>query len=482
MDVASTCNISDNISIPVTEEEKETKKLSKNTDSSTFNNTPDLFSAPDLQCELNKTTCCTPLNEKLPTVLSEMTTLTDEKLNSKETSGCVVKPLDCGEVVKKKRAEPVPLPLLALFLQQLKSKTRPSRPKSKSANCNLPPHSDKSSHDPSVDENLSSSTASVTASLGNKLNIQPTVSPTSQTTTSSIITCTVVHTEDETVSTPMSATNDVTAATPLVPHDALQLSTSEKISPTTSAHDVKPNTCLSDTTPDTTFVSVALNDAFSDCESSSDPKSFPVTTPDLPSNEVVNSNVSTDKSTTEPAHHSCTLPCSEHVSEAVPQSPSPVLKTPSSPYISAPSSPDPFPPSMFSDRPIPPRKALDPFPPCFSLDRPRPLLEPVSLLPQMVFTRPTQPVVQGSGVLGVTSEVNCPSDPPVVSPAPCIPKELKQPLKTSRGTKCKAKQNKGKSKLSENTKVMEGPIPVPMQPNLEDVEGQLFVSFISKVT
>lgn len=484
MDVASKDCTSENISIPdVTKEGMETVSFSKNSDSSTLKNTTKSFSPTNLQCKLNKTTSNTPLNEKVATILSETETLTDEKLSNEETSQCVVKPLDCGGEVKKKRAEPVPLPLLALFLQQLKSKTRPTRPKPKSDACSVSSQSDKSCHDTSVAENISS-TASFTPSLDTQLNVQPAVSPTSQTITTSILTCTVASTEHESISTPNSAADAVTATTASVVRDTLQLSTHKKVSATTSAfvHNVKPNTSFSDTTHNTKIVSVTLDDASPGDAPSCDPKVFPATTPDALSNELVHSNVTTDKSTTEPAHDSCTIPCPE----AVPWSPSPGVKTqsspscaPSSPYMSAPSSPDPFPPSMFCDRPIPPRKTLDPFPPCLSLDRPRPLLELVDPLPQIFFTRPTPPEDPGPAVLSITSEVNC----PVVSPDPNIPKELKPSLKTSKGTKRKVKQKKsGKSKLSEDAEVKEVPIPVPMQPNLEDVDGQLFVSFMSKVT
>ncbi|XP_060790376.1 MAX dimerization protein MGA a isoform X2 [Neoarius graeffei] len=481
MDVASKDCTSENISIPdLTKDEKKTVSFSQN-DSSTLKNTTELFSATNTQCKLNITTSNTPLNQKVDTILSETATLTNEKLSSEETSPSIVKPLNCGGEAKKKRAEPVPLPLLALFLQQLKSKTRPVRPKPKSEA--LPSQSDKSCHDTSVAENLSSSTASFTPSLNTQLNIQPPASPTSQTITSSILTCSAATTEHETVSTPNSAADSVPAPTTSVVCDSVQLPTPQKVSATTSAfaHDFKPNTSLSDTTSDAKMVSITLDDASSDCVPSCDPKAFPATTLDAPDNELLHSNATTDEPTTEPAHDSCQVPCPEPVPEAVPRSPSPGVKimpsppcTVSSPYVSAPSSPDPFPPSMFSARPIPPRKALDPFPPCLSLDRPRPLLELSDPLLQTFITCPTPAADPDPPV---TSEVSC----PVVSLDPETPKELKQPLKTSKVKKCKVKQKKGgKSKLSEDTEVMEGPIPVPMQPNLEDVEGQLFVSFMSK--
>lgn len=486
MDVAFKDCTSESISIPdVTKDGKETVSFSKN-DSSTLKNTTESFSATNIQCKMNKTASNTPLNQKVDTTLSETATLTNEKLSNEETSQSIVKPLDCGGEVKKKRAEPVPLPLLALFLQQLKSKTRPIRPKPKSEA--LPSQSDKSCHDTSVAENLSSSTASFIPSLNTQLNVQPAASPVSQTITSSVLTCSAASAKHETVSTPNSATDSVHAPTTSVVCDSVQLSTPKKVSATTSAfaYNFKPNISLSDTTPDTKMVSITLDDASSDCIPSCDPKAFPAATPVAPNNERLHSNVTTDKSTTEPAHDSCRVPCPEPVPEAVPRSPSPGVKTlsspscaPPSPYVSAPSSPDPFPPSMFSARPIPPRKVLDPFPSCLSLDRPRPLLELPDPLPQRFFTSPAPAGDPGPPVFGVTSEVSC----PVVSLDSGNPKELKQSLKTSKVSKCKVKQKKGgKSKLSEDTEVMEGPIPVPMQPSLENVEGQLFVSFMSKVT
>lgn len=491
MDAASTDCTSENVSIPdITEEEMETASFSKNSGSSTLKNTTDLFSATNTECKLNKTDSSTAINEKLATNLSETATLSDEKLSSEETSKSVVKPLDSVGEIKKKRAEPVPLPLLALFLQQLKSKTRPTRPKPKLENCSLSPQSDKSVPNSSVAENLSSSTASFSPSLKTQLNVQPAASPASQIITSSILTCTLASSKNKT-STPDFVTDGVTSSTASVVHDALQLSTPTKVSVATTsafAHNVKPNTSLSNTSPDTKIVSGALDDTFSDCVSSCEPETFAATTSVGPNDEVVNTSGSTDTFTTEPVLESCTIPCPGPVPETVAQSPSPGVNTPSSPscapsspYVSAPSSPDPFPPSMFCDRPIPPRKTLDPFPPCLSLDRPRPLLEPAKPLPQMFFTRPTPPGHPVPAVLSV-NVVNCPSDPPVVSHDPCIAKELKQSLKTSKGPKCKVKHKGGKSKLSEDTEVKGGPVPVPMQPNLEDVEGQLFVSFMSKVS
>lgn len=483
MDIAPKDCTFENISIPdVTKEVKETVSFSKTTDSSTLKNTPETLSATNIQCMLKKTTSITPLNEKLAAVLSDAAAVT-EKLSSEKTSQCVVKPLDCGGEVKKKRAEPVPLPLLALFLQQLKSKTRP---KPKSESCSVPSQPDQSCDDTSVSENPSSSTASITPAFNTQLNVQPAASPTSETITSSSLTCTAANTEHKTVSTPDSAVDAVTVLTDGVVCDSLELPTSNKVSATTFAfaHEVKANTSLSETTLDTKIVSITLDDTSSDRVIRCDPKAFPFTTPDAPNNELLQSTATTDTSSTEPADNYCTVANPELVPENALQSPYPGVKTlsslscePSPPYVSAPSSPDPFPPSMFSDRPIPPRKTLDPFPACVSLDRPRPLLEIADPLPQRFFTAPLGD--PGTAVFSIRSELNCPID----SHDPAIPKEVKQPQKTSKGTKSKVKQKKGgKSKVTEDIAVMEGPIPVPMQPSLEEVEGQLFVSFMSKVT
>ncbi|KAI5102418.1 MAXprotein-associated protein isoform X2 [Silurus meridionalis] len=474
MDVASMDCISENISISNnTNEEYETLSISKNTDSSTLKNTTKSFSAVSIQCKLNKAFSSTPLNENVDTVLSETAALTEE------ASQNVVKPLDCGGEVKKKRAEPVPLPLLALFLQQLKSKTRPSRPKAKSEACSLLSQTDSSIHDTSVTENLPSSTASCNPSLITQFSIEPAASSTSQTIASSILTCTVASTEHETVSTPNPTTDTLIGSRASVAPDTQQLSTPKKVSDTTSAfaHNVEPNTDTTpNTTPDTKIVSVIL-----DASSDHVPNGHPAVTFDAPNNELLQSNVSSDKSTPEPGQDFSTVPCPDTVPNSVEWSPSPEVKTPScapsSPCISAPSSPDPFPPSMFSDRPIPPRKSLDPFPLCSSLDRPRPLLQAADPVPQKFITRTPPLKVPGPTVVGVTTEVNS----PVVSPNPSTPKEFKKIGKTSKGKKYKVKQKKcGKSKMSENTEAIESLIPVPMQPNLEDVEGQLFVSFTSK--
>ncbi|KAF5909668.1 MAX gene-associated protein-like isoform X1, partial [Clarias magur] len=460
---------SESISIP--DEAQEPVAFSKGTDSSSLKTTTETFSTINIQDKLNETASDTPSDENEASVLS------DEKLRSnesvEETSQSDVKPLDCGEV-KKKRAEPVPLPLLALFLKQLKSKTKPTRTLPKSEAYGVPSQSDNFCCDTPAAENQSSAPESFTPSLNTQFKVQPATSPTTQDNTSSI-----ASTEDKTVSPPSSATDAVAAVTVNVVCDTMP--TPSKVSDTTSefAHNVKPNTSLSDTKHD-----IFSDDVSSDFIPSCDPKASPATIPHAPNNDLVHSDVNTDESTTEPAHETSPVPCPEPVPEGVPQSQSPGIKTPSSsscavssPYMSAPSSPDPFPPSMFSDRPIPPRKALESFPLSLLLDRPRPMMELADPLAHTMFARPTPQGNVSPPVFDVSSEVKYPA----VSPDPFVPNEAKQSSNTSKGTKLKVKQKKGgKSKLGEETEVMEGTIPVLMQPNLEDVEGQLFVSFMSK--
>ncbi|KAL7873166.1 hypothetical protein AOLI_G00122370 [Acnodon oligacanthus] len=243
-----------------------------------------------------------------------------------------------------------------------------------------------------------------------------------------------------------------------------------------------PNSFLSVTTPDNNVVPNA--DAPSAISSSSPTKTFHFTISDNPKDELVCSNVVT----AEPDLDSCTDPCTEFVPEAPYQSPlsddDDIPFSPSSPPSTefslpspTPSSPDPFPPGLFSDRPIPPRKSLDPFPSGLLFDRPRPLVDSFDPLPRSIFlTIPTRTGDSEPITESVSSEVTC-----SLAPDPCISKEAKQSLQESTTKKTKVKPKKGgKLKLTEDAEVTEGPIPVPLQPSLEDVEGQLFVSFMSK--
>ncbi|XP_036448521.1 LOW QUALITY PROTEIN: MAX dimerization protein MGA a [Colossoma macropomum] len=470
----------------------------------------------------------TSINERVDTALSETATKTD----GRDTSQSLVKPPDCRGEVKKKRAEPVPLPLLALFLQQLKSKTRPTRPKSKCETSGSPSHTDKSCKI-SVAENVPPTTESFSPSLTTQSNAQPVASVISETVTSSILTCTVsnaivspclsllpatssstslitsptlpdmpsplkpspplvdpaqnpdpVLAEHKAASTLDSDTSIVTTPTAVAVSETMLVSKQQDAPVTLSAFsdNTVPNSFLSVTTPDNNVVSNA--DAPSAISSSSRPKTFPVTISDSPKDELVYSNVVTAETDLD----SCTDPCAEFVPEAPYQSPlsddDDIPFSPSSPPSTefslpspAPSSPDPFPPGLFSDRPIPPRKSLDPFPSGLLFDRPRPLVDSFDSLPRSIFfTKPSRTGESEPTTESVSSEVTC-----SLAPDPCIPTETDQSLQESTTRKTKVKPKKGgKLKLSEDAEVTEGPVPVPLQPNLEDVEGQLFVSFMSK--
>ncbi|XP_073783530.1 MAX dimerization protein MGA a isoform X7 [Danio rerio] len=228
---------------------------------------------------------------------------------------------------------------------------------------------------------------------------------------------------------------------------------------------------------------------------------------------------------------SSTGSCPEFFSEEIPQntlftneeSLSLPLDDASSPAFSlpspAPSSPDPFPPSLFCDRPVPPRKALDSFPerlldctaasardpfplgffndgrepPRQIFDLPeRPLIGTVASresLSSSVNNGPEHPMETGD----LFSQSHCPdranSLNDLESAASCetavSDNSISKPTKPSpHGSSCKkykGKQKKvGMLKLGEDSEVFDGPVPVPLQPSLEDVEGQLFVSFMSK--
>uniref|UniRef100_A0A672SB62 MAX gene-associated protein-like n=1 Tax=Sinocyclocheilus grahami TaxID=75366 RepID=A0A672SB62_SINGR len=186
----------------------------------------------------------------------------------------------------------------------------------------------------------------------------------------------------------------------------------------------------------------------------------------------------------------------------------------------APSSPDPFPPSLFCERPVPPRKTLDSFPERL-LDRTAsssPDLFPLGIFsdrpvpPRKILDFVTDLTLDGTLTSKESLSPSVPSGPEhpretiglffqsqcsdrtgplieVQSAVSCetsvfdyiIPEPTKQSSHGSTFKKSKAKQKKtGKLKFSEDNDVFEGPIPVPMQPSLEDVEGRLFVSFMSK--
>uniref|UniRef100_A0A4W4E8Q0 T-box domain-containing protein n=1 Tax=Electrophorus electricus TaxID=8005 RepID=A0A4W4E8Q0_ELEEL len=425
--------------------------FSKSEDSTTIENIAEVSSqTTGMPNNSDKTISDTSKSENMYTALSETITISDE--NVRENSQSVVKPLDCIEV-KKKRAEPVPLPLLALFLQQLKSKTRPTKSKSETASSS---HTDNSCNSTLAAENIAHSNTSYTSNL-----LSTTLSSTS----------TTPHLPSIHMPLRCSLSLDITNALKV----PVLLPTPEDVN--VPAALVQNSVPITATAPDTNVT--VFSDAPSGLACSCAHEPFPATTPNSQNNEL--SKVTTPETAVDPG----TVPCSRPGPPQFPFSGDATLSSPShapsSPDLSlpspAPSSPDPFPPSLFSDRPIPPRKSLDPFPPCLTLDRPRPPLELPDIVRHSFFiTKPIPSGEQEPAVNSVSTEVPCPA----LSLESCVPKTTTQDLQDSTSTKAKLKRKSVKSKPSEDTEVPEGPIPVPMQPNLEDVEGQLFVSFISK--
>ncbi|XP_062863455.1 MAX dimerization protein MGA a [Trichomycterus rosablanca] len=311
----------------------------ESTDSSMINTT-------NKQCNYSEQTSSTPINEIVATTLNE-TSVPAENDNSKETSQSAGKPLDCGDKVKKKRAEPVPLPLLALFLQQLKSKTRPSRSVSKSETCSSSSHTNESCN--------------------------------------------------------TTSDSDPTIALPIIPN------------------------------------------ALADTAQSSASEAVCATTPDASLNEPEHSNVPTYESTHEPDMNSSTVVFPERAPETIAQPLSSdvtmssslhdPLSPDESPPSSAPSSPDPFPPSMFSDRPIPRRKVLNPFPSYLSSTRPSPLIVLPDPLPGSFLNRSRDSEECIPAVYSVRCEETSPVIPPDTS------KKLKQSLHTTTNIKPKVTED-----------------------------------------
>ncbi|XP_016395220.1 MAX dimerization protein MGA a isoform X2 [Sinocyclocheilus rhinocerous] len=473
-----------------------------------------------------------------------------------------------------KRPERVPLPLLAQFLKQRKSKTRPTTPKpdvpSSSLDCEkscepvLTPENSSAflSSIPFVSTN--SDSQPVLTSLSEKVKLS------SSTTDASNITF-----ESTALSSPSATASPVPAETRLSVRFSPSLICSDPLNAPNTTSPSKPDY---DPTPDnisSVFHNadvVSMPDLDNTLWSQSDISSLPTcdtvndtcsqTTPevhtdsaDTPIVPSVTTSVfgapsSTDNSVI-PFQQLTSIPdvaesdsmsdclldsskgsCTELFLEEVPQntlftheeSLSLPLDDPSSPAFSlpspAPSSPDPFPPSLFCERPVPPRKTLDSFPERL-LDRTAsssPDLFPLGLFNdrpvphRKILDFVTDITLDGTLTSKESLSPSVPSGPEhpretidlffqsqcsdrtgplndVQSAVSCetsvsehiIPEPTKQSSHGSTFKKSKAKQKKtGKLKFSEDNDVFEGTIPVPMQPSLEDVEGRLFVSFMSK--
>uniref|UniRef100_A0A672PKI6 MAX gene-associated protein-like n=1 Tax=Sinocyclocheilus grahami TaxID=75366 RepID=A0A672PKI6_SINGR len=471
-----------------------------------------------------------------------------------------------------KRPERVPLPLLAQFLKQRKSKTRPTTPKPNVPSSSL--DSEKSCEPvltPETSSPLMSSIPCVTtnsdsqpvlASLSEKVKL-------SSTTDASNITS-----QSTTLSSPSATSSPISVETQLSVRFSPFLICSDTLNAPNTTSPSKPDP---DRTPDNVSSvfhngDVYMTDPDNTLRSQSDISSLPTcdtlhdtcspTSPevnidsaDTPTVPSVTASVfdvpsSTDNSvipyqqlasapedTGSESISNCLLDtskgsCPELFSEEVPphilftheESLSLPLDDPSSPDFSlpspAPSSPDPFPPSLFCERPVPPRKTLDSFPErlldctgSFSPDLfPLGLFNNKPVPPRKILDFIPERPLDGTVTSRESLSPSVPSGPEypretidLISQSQCsdrtgplndlqpavscetnvsdhiVPEPIKHYSHGSTFKKFKAKQKKtGKLKFSEDNEVSKGPISVPMQPSLEDVEGQLFISFLSK--
>ncbi|XP_016347960.1 MAX gene-associated protein-like isoform X2 [Sinocyclocheilus anshuiensis] len=473
-----------------------------------------------------------------------------------------------------KRPERVPLPLLAQFLKQRKSKTRPTTPKPDVPSSSL--DYEKSCEPVLTPENSSAFLSSIPFVTTNS-DSQPVLTSLSEKVklSSSTTDASNITSESTALSSPSATASPVPAETRLSVRFSPSLICSDPLNAPNTTSPSKPDY---DPTPDnisSVFHNadvVSMPDLDNTLRSQSDNSSLPTcdtvndtcsqTTPevntdsaDTPIVPSVTTSVfgvpsSTDNSVI-PFQQLTSIPdvaesdsmsdclldsskgsCTELFLEEVPQntlftheeSLSLPLDDPSSPAFSlpspAPSSPDSFPPSLFCERPVPPRKTLDSFPERL-LDRTAsssPDLFPLGLFNdrpvphRKILDFVTDITLDGTLTSKESLSPSVPSGPEhpretidlffqsqcsdrtgplndMQSAVSCetsvsdhiIPEPAKQSSHGSTFKKSKAKQKKtGKYKFSEDNDVFEGTIPVPMQPSLEDVEGRLFVSFMSK--
>uniref|UniRef100_A0A671MHA9 MAX gene-associated protein-like n=1 Tax=Sinocyclocheilus anshuiensis TaxID=1608454 RepID=A0A671MHA9_9TELE len=471
-----------------------------------------------------------------------------------------------------KRPERVPLPLLAQFLKQRKSKTRPTTPKPDVPSSSL--DYEKSCEPVLTPENSSAFLSSIPFVTTNS-DSQPVLTSLSEKVklSSSTTDASNITSESTALSSPSATASPVPAETRLSVRFSPSLICSDPLNAPNTTSPSKPDY---DPTPDnisSVFHNadvVSMPDLDNTLRSQSDNSSLPTcdtvndtcsqTTPevntdsaDTPIVPSVTTSVfgvpsSTDNSVI-PFQQLTSIPdvaesdsmsdclldsskgsCTELFLEEVPQntlftheeSLSLPLDDPSSPAFSlpspAPSSPDSFPPSLFCERPVPPRKTLDSFPERL-LDRTAsssPDLFPLGLFNdrpvphRKILDFVTDITLDGTLTSKESLSPSVPSGPEhpretidlffqsqcsdrtgplndMQSAVSCetsvsdhiIPEPAKQSSHGSTFKKSKAKQKKtGKYKFSEDNDVFEGTIPVPMQPSLEDVEGRLFVSFM----
>ncbi|XP_043118658.1 MAX dimerization protein MGA a isoform X2 [Puntigrus tetrazona] len=529
-------------------------------------------------CKSTETTTKTELKIDQNKTIDEskavkITLLSSDQNNEKgvETLSSVDTEAKSEENTKKalphKRPERVPLPLLAQFLKQRKSKTRPTTPKPNVSSSSL----EKSCEPVLTPENSSALLSSIPCVTTNS-EIKPIFTSLSEKVKLLSTTDASKIASESTALSSSAIASPVPAETQL----SVRFSPSQMCSdPINAPNTTTPSRSDYDSTPDIISSvfhnadAVSMPDLDDTLRSQSDISSLPVSdavnntctqttpeintdsdTPIVPSvtTSVLGVPSSTDNSVIpfqqltsipdvaesnsmsdcllDSSKGSCTELLSEDVSQntlfTLKESLSLPLDDPSSPTFSLPSpspssSPDPFPPSLFCERPVPPRKTLDSFPErlldCTASSSPD--LFPLGLFndrpvpPRKVLDFGTDTTLDGTskeslspsvpsgpehprGTLDLFFQSQCTdrtgplNDVEMQSAVSCetsdhiIPEPTKQSSHGNTFKKSKAKQKKtGKLKFCED-EVFEGPIPVPMQPSLEDVEGQLFVSFMSK--
>ncbi|XP_065109757.1 MAX dimerization protein MGA a isoform X2 [Paramisgurnus dabryanus] len=528
------------------------------------NNTDTCSKVESIQVDENKMIIDEHKNDKITMVSSDQKVReTDEnRMENLPSLDSETKPeAKTNKTLPHKRPEPVPLPLLAQFLKQRQSKTRSITPKPE-APLNSKPHSTPES---------STDLISYTPSANTHIESQQLVTSLSQTVTSS--SSTAGANMSSTSTTSLSTTIIADPFIQVETQKPLQIPSSPSVSdpfplPNTtspvkldddremdsissifgsadgdSMQGLDNIVCLDissvfpcDDMPDTH--SPTIPDDNTDAITPGTPtvttynfgfdvspsKNSEVITGVIPNQELTpEPQVVANKSVSDVLFESSNGLSPELLPQDVPpdtlsthdESLSLPLDEPSSPAFSlpspAPSSPDPFPPDLFGDRVVPPRKTLDSFPErlldctgipssdLFTLglygDIPeltRNPLEAGLLNEQVVLTdlspresvnlfpeRPCSDKPDSVHDIQSAVEPNC--EPSETTVSEHIVSEITK--QSSHGNTKKSKKNQkkiGKLKHIEDDEVFERPAPAPMQPSLEDVEGQLFVSFMSK--
>uniref|UniRef100_A0A8C8I2I3 MAX dimerization protein MGA a n=1 Tax=Oncorhynchus tshawytscha TaxID=74940 RepID=A0A8C8I2I3_ONCTS len=431
-----------------------------------------------------------------------------------------------GKAKPHKRPEPVPLPLLALYLQQLKSKSRPFRTKPKSP---LPSTSSPSSTVLTTDPTADPVSLTADQSL---LVAEPTLSITLLSPTpplmspfpdpllpapDSLIPAPALSSHAQELPSPVPVTLNLPADLSLLTSD--HPSNAPALSSTASVATLKPECTPSLLSP---------GPSLGGFEPSS-PASLPDLEPPLPSPvqlklvpapsvPVPTSSFPALEQLPSPNLFVLSSELSSHASLLALPAPDPFLTTPFIPLLpSAHLNPLPFEAVSFSSNSHPGSLALDPglssppldpassfqvnYEPLTRPSTPSPLpfqLSPFSSLGPDPLS-PTPSLADLTHFFSISDELEmtedfpsseaapvlCPHVPILITPSvpvgSTLPVGSSQPTQSIKPQRSKKRSRTGvKSAKSDPLPVIGGPTDVTMQPNLEEVEEQLFVSFTSK--